>query len=150
MVSLIPASAQYRLSGIYITISGSDTRLKVGNDDVLYVRDSGALVDTAAIVATGNALYQDIVGLSGISVNTGSFLSYYSGLSSGSNNYYISYPNYIFSNIPIVTTTWEMSPYSNIFYMTAISGRTTSGFYLNISDIVGESGHGINVMAKSN
>lgn len=171
--SLIPAFNQIRLSGLYTTISG-DNRLKVGTDIVLYARDSGNLGagnaaqtgallyndivglsgivnnDISNLTTTGQTLYNDIINASGLFVQTGSILSFYTGLNpTGFDNYYINFLNYSFPSIPRVQATLELSN-SNIVYAFAIMNRSTTGFNCLFSDVIAETGVGLNVEAKSN
>ena len=153
MVSLIPASAQYRLSGIYLSISGSDNRLKVGSNEVLFASDSGNMGGGGGNAAqTGQILYNNITGLSGTLVNyaqTGTMLSFYSGISTGNDTVYFNFLNYTFPSIPRVNVTFELADVNNIVYYVAIADRSTTGFFAKFSDIISETGNGLNIWAKS-
>lgn len=173
-VSIIPAFQQIRLSGVYVTMSGSDNRMKVGNDAVLYERDSGNFISTAAqtgsilyndiiglsgivtgdisnLTLTGQTLYNNIVGLSGL-INNDGFISYINatgyttGVQTGVFQQYINHP-ITFSRIPQVQLTLDVGP-SGIFYFCGTSQRSATGFFAQYSDTVMETGLNLCVWAS--
>jgi len=106
---------------------------------------------SGTIAATGGVLYNDIIGLSGYTnnlfVQTGTILSYLTGIVTGFDTGWLSYNGYTFSSIPRVYATMELSGANNL-YGFAISGRSTSGFYISYTDIIAESGVFLDVLAK--
>ena len=156
-------------------MSGNDNRLKIGNDTVLYARDSGNLSEGSIVAQTGQqlyiiitgfsgqadinyatnnnltltgqTLYNDLINASGLFIPTGNILSFYTGLNpTGLDNYYINFLNYTFASIPKIQVTLELSN-SSVIYGFAIMNRSTTGFNCLFSDLIYETGVGLNVEA---
>ena len=103
------------------------------------------------LTSTGVTLGAKIDSLSGYLVNyvpTGTILSYATGLATGFDVLYINHLNHVFSTPPRVVVELELTT-SSYTYAHAISGRSTTGFYLHFSDTIGETGIIANVIAKS-
>lgn len=81
-------------------------------------------------------------------VQTGTILAYTTGIVTGADFVYINHQNYTFPTVPRISVELEPGPEGYI-YAHAISGRSTTGFFLLFSDIVAETGMVANVIAKS-
>ncbi len=133
---------------------------------------SGSLHDQIATSAAGVTSINGesgaltIVGAGGVSVSTngqtitvsgsastGSMMSdlyaFLSPIPTGVDNYFVSFQGNVFSIPPIVTTTLETA-LTTAGYFSAISGRSTTGFYALFSDIVLEQGLYLDVLAQGN
>lgn len=120
------------------------------------------------LITTGQTLYNDIVGLSGVVDNnsanlqtTGSNLynyirnfsgnqqSFSTGIDPiGFDNYYVGFPLGNFATTPRVFPSVEVP--GNIMYSVNITGRSTAGFYALFSDTVQESGVILHIFATIN
>jgi hypothetical protein len=109
------------------------------------------VASAVSVTNTGVALGAKIDALSGYANNrfvySGNELVYTTGVVTGSDMVYINHLNYAFPTIPKVNFTIELTE-SNIFYSTAVSGRSTTGFWALFSDVVAEQGILLNVIAK--
>ena len=134
------------LTSNIVGLSGATNTLVIASGaSAITHADSVGVTISGNLTQTGAVLGSKIDALSGF--YTGSFLSYITGLSTGSDSVYINHLNYVFPSIPKVTFTLELTT-SNIFYSSAVSGRSTSGFYAIFSDILAETGLLLDVFAR--
>ncbi len=141
-------------SGDNIIISGSEnnggggvTGISTGVTTLNGLTGNISLIGegTVSIIVLNNNII--ISGLaSGNSTNTNISAYFNSNLSTGADSYYILYPT-VFALPPIVNVSLESSYYP-ITYGYAVSGRNVSGFWINFTDIIIESGLSLNIMAR--
>lgn len=126
--------------------------------------NSGALENTGSILInainslsgytqsnlyeTGNTLNNRINSLSGyINIINSGVYSFTTGLNpTGYDLYYINYP-VLFSQKPNISVNMELTQSSNIYGL-AVSGNTSTGFFILFTDTIDESGVLLNVLAK--
>lgn len=101
------------------------------------------IATSSELATTGTNLYNLINNFSG---NQQCFTT--GIVSTGLNNYSINYPLGVFSKIPKVLVTVEIS--GNNMYNLNITGRTPTGFFALFSDIVSEPGVVLNCLATIN
>jgi hypothetical protein len=139
------------LSGFVGNVSGGlEVRITAtGNSAVAHANGIGSII-SGNLTQTGVQLGQQIAALSGYLTGTnGGVFSYLTGLlPTGLDTYYIWHP-VVFSAIPRVTVTFELSGAANGMYGVAISGRSTTGFYALLTDTVDTSGVYLDVVAKT-
>lgn len=135
------------VSGALVAVSGSlaDDIFATGVAAVNHANSIGATL-SGNLTQTGITLCNKISALSGYV--TGKSISFYTGLIEGYDTYWISYLNYQFPKIPVVSINFEVGYPNNTAYFTAISGRSTTGFYVLLSDVLEENGNGLNVIAS--
>jgi hypothetical protein len=134
-----------------IGASASGTIASTGSAAVIHANGIGIII-SGNLTQTGVNLGSKIDSLSGYSnnifVQTGTILTYATGIVTGSDQVYINHLNHVFSTIPKVVAELETTN-QNYMYYHIISGRSTTGFYLLFSDIIAETGLYANIIAKS-
>ena len=101
------------------------------------------------LTQTGIAIESQINSLSGyITGFNGGSISYLTGLLPTGLDTYQIWHTVVFSTIPRVAVTLELSGSANGTYGFSISGRTVSGFWLNLTDTVDQSGVYADVIAR--
>ncbi len=165
---MIHAFRQVRLTNSLLTVTG-DTRLQVGNRQVVYTDETGSFGNGASAgVASINGLtgaltasgYGDITvttngnilqisgNNSSLNTWTGNQQSFYTSISpTGNDTYFIEFP-FSFSSAPKVVASVEIT--GDVLYSIAIRNRTVSGYSVIFSDYIAESGVGVHTIATIN
>ena len=148
MNSQIPAFTRIRLSGVYVTMTGTDNRLVVGSDAVLYVRDSGNMGGASAnnLTTTGQTLWNLTIGgdtnISGNLTTTGTTLFNYiiggdTNISGNLTQTGITLRNLIIggdTNISGNLTTTGTTLYNNIVGLSGVSSPASANYVLKTGD----------------
>lgn len=111
---------------------------------------TGSYASSDSLSQTGANLSNQILALSGyFTGSNGGTISYLTGLNpTGFDTYYINHP-VAFPSIPRVSLTMELNNGANSVYGFAVSGRSTTGFFVMLTNVLDNSGVYFDVLAKS-
>lgn len=140
----------YNTGQVILAASGGlEARIAAtGNSAVTHANGIGVNL-SGALTQTGVILGGRIAALSGFVTGfNGGVVSYLTGLlPTGLDIYYLNLP-VVFPTVPRITATIELQEPANGTYGFVISGRSTTGFYLLLSDTIDTSGVFLDVIAK--
>lgn len=121
--------------------TGQNLQNQINNIDNIYATD-------ISLAQTGQSLDQKINSLSGY-FNEENILEYTAELGSGSENAFLIYPVALTAPPSSIICSFQ-NVVDNVIYNYAIGQITQSGFYINFSDILTNSGYFLKIQVKKN